>query len=103
MQAQYTIRLRPRLGAAYRVLLLAAGVSESAELRPETAKAWDEYLRTTESNTKTRISGKSPFLWLDEAHRDQIVTPRPQRQSVEIQHALAQGIRQSNPRFDLGR
>jgi len=62
-------RFRSSLAAVYWALLLAPGVARPDELRlkPETVKAWDGYVQTTESGLQARLTGKTPFLWMDES------------------------------------
>lgn len=66
--------MSPKIGwfgpsAACWTLLLAVGILRAAELKlsPETARAWEDYVRTTESRMQARLSGKNPFLWMDES------------------------------------
>jgi hypothetical protein len=37
------------------------------QLQVETVKAWDEYVRSTESRMQARLDGRTPFLWMDES------------------------------------
>jgi len=37
------------------------------QLQVETVKAWDEYVRSTESRMQARLDGRMPFLWMDES------------------------------------
>lgn len=62
-------RFRSSLAAACWALLLAPGVARPDELslKPETVKAWEDYVKTTESRIEARLSRKSPFLWMDES------------------------------------
>jgi hypothetical protein len=39
----------------------------SADLSSQTVKAWDEYIRATNSRMQNRLAGTTPFLWIDEA------------------------------------
>jgi hypothetical protein len=51
------------------LLLAAAGpeVGRTAELRPETLKAWDAYIHDVDSNQQSRLEAGAAFLWADEA------------------------------------
>jgi hypothetical protein len=51
------------------VALFAAplGPGNANQLRVETVKAWDEYIRSTDSRMQARLDGQMPFLWMDEA------------------------------------
>lgn len=62
-------RFRSSLAVACWAVLLAPGVARPDELslRPETVKAWDGYVRTTESRLQARLTGKARFLWMDES------------------------------------
>ena len=55
---------RVALGLA--VMLAAPGILPAAELKPETLRAWDAYLRTADARMKARLDGRRPFLWADE-------------------------------------
>jgi hypothetical protein len=51
-------------------ILLAAGVPgllNAIELRSNTLKAWEDYVRTADSGMQARLDGHHPFLWADEA------------------------------------
>jgi hypothetical protein len=37
------------------------------ELQPATLKAWEDYIRSADSSMQARLSGRQPFLWVDEA------------------------------------
>ena len=62
------IRLGPSAAACW-ALLLAPGVLRAAELKlsQETVRAWEDYVKTTESRMQARLAGKVPFLWMDES------------------------------------
>lgn len=51
------------------LVFLTVGLSRSRalELQPSTLKAWDDYIRTADSNMQARLNGRQPFLWVDEA------------------------------------
>jgi hypothetical protein len=51
------------------LVLSTPTVLRSAELRPETLVAWDEYIATVDARVKTPSSTQSPFLWVDEDAR----------------------------------
>jgi hypothetical protein len=49
-------------------LFAAAPRAGSAnQLQVETVKAWDEYIRSTDSRMQARLDGRMPFLWMDES------------------------------------
>lgn len=47
-------------------VLLAPALSAGVELKPETLKAWEAYVRTTQARMEERAAGRAPFLWVDE-------------------------------------
>ena len=47
--------------------LLISAVANAAELKPETLKAWEDYLQTANSHMKERLHSGAHFLWLDES------------------------------------
>jgi hypothetical protein len=47
-------------------LLSAPTISNATELRDETLNAWNEYVRAANSRMEGRLTGNSPFLWIDE-------------------------------------
>jgi hypothetical protein len=47
--------------------LLLSSVANAAELKPETLKAWEDYLQTAISHMKERLHNGAHFLWLDES------------------------------------
>ncbi len=50
--------------------VMAVGISStgwSAELKPDTVKAWRQYMRATESSMQSRLNTGKSFLWIDEA------------------------------------
>ncbi|MGA3237551.1 MAG: hypothetical protein ABSG03_14740 [Bryobacteraceae bacterium] len=52
------------------VSLLVAGfpgLLSAIELQPDTLKAWDDYIRNADSHMQSRLDGRRPFLWTDEA------------------------------------
>jgi hypothetical protein len=51
------------------IVLLTVGFPglRAIELQPSTLKAWDEYIRTADLAMQARLSGRQPFLWVDEA------------------------------------
>jgi hypothetical protein len=52
-----------------RILLFSLGgtLSEAAEPKQDTLRAWDGYIRTVELNTSERTTGSRPFLWVDDS------------------------------------
>ncbi len=49
------------------VLVSIPGLSSAIELRPDTLKAWDDYVRNADARMESRAEGQQPFLWADEA------------------------------------
>jgi hypothetical protein len=47
-------------------LLLTSGV-QAAELKPETLKAWDQYVEDANAHMQERLRDGGKFLWMDEA------------------------------------
>jgi hypothetical protein len=54
-----------RACASTLLLLLAARCLSAAELKQETLRAWDEYIRALDVDSENRITGNSPFLSVD--------------------------------------
>ena len=48
------------------LVLCIPTVSNSAELRPETREAWDQYIGTVDARVKAASAAQSAFLWVDE-------------------------------------
>ncbi len=48
------------------VLMAVSRLAGAAELKPETTRAWDEYLRTANSAVRERSQPNHHFLWIDE-------------------------------------
>src|SRR5258708_6244932 len=49
------------------ICLFLSAVANGAELKPETLKAWEDYLQTANSHMKERLHSGAHFLWLDES------------------------------------
>src|SRR3974390_2725124 len=49
------------------VLVMVLSVGQAAELKPETAAAWDRYLRSLDAKMQERLRPDGRFLWLDDA------------------------------------
>jgi len=49
------------------LLLLSTNLSEAAELRQDTVRAWDEYIRIVDLSMEERVGGNKPFLWIDDS------------------------------------
>jgi hypothetical protein len=47
--------------------VLLAGVAQAAELKPETVKAWEQYIEDANSRMHERAKSDGTFLWMDEA------------------------------------
>ncbi|MGB6200867.1 MAG: hypothetical protein WA871_14460 [Candidatus Acidiferrales bacterium] len=49
------------------ILLIQPGILFADDLKPETRKAWDNYVHAVKARTEARIaSQQKPFLWIDE-------------------------------------
>jgi hypothetical protein len=48
------------------LLLCVPAKSNAAELKDETLKAWNEYVRTADSHMQERLRADKQFLWMDE-------------------------------------
>lgn len=53
--------MRTELVAAFAMLASTAGL-HAAEVKPETLRAWDQYIATTESQMTARLQSQAPFL-----------------------------------------
>jgi len=76
-----------------RIFELAIGVSgllwtvaplSAADLKAETAAAWERYLAGVGAGMKTRLSGEKPFLWSDESP---VRMPKLRQGAVLMHHA----------------
>jgi hypothetical protein len=61
------VELKTRASVVTLLIVLAASSLHAAELRPETVRAWDEYMRALELDRDRRIAGNVPFLSIDES------------------------------------
>jgi len=85
-------------GAIFLLLSLPSvpTISSATELRNETLKAWDEYVRVANSRMEGRLNGNTPFLWIDEVpERAQrvlegqiLVTPASNSGAQKMPHGL---------------
>ena len=55
------------VGVAVLLAMSTPAFLNAAELKPETLKAWNAYIRTAESRMKARLDTAHSFLWADEA------------------------------------
>ena len=53
--------------AALALLGSAAGTARAAELKPETLKAWDQYVEEANARLQERLRDGGKFLWIDES------------------------------------
>jgi hypothetical protein len=61
------MRNRAIAATAIAIALTIPGTLFADDLKPETRKAWDDYVQTTKARGETRIpAGQKPFLWIDE-------------------------------------
>ena len=68
--------MRLTTSAAIGCMVLAASTVAAAavELKPQTVRAFDRYVRLTEERMRSEIDGETPFLWIDrlaDADRDE--------------------------------
>jgi hypothetical protein len=56
-----------RTALAILFLLLSPTLSEAAEPRQETLRAWDDYIRSVNASVADRVAGTRPFLWVDDS------------------------------------
>ena len=56
-----------RTALAILFLLLSPTLSEAAEPRQETLRAWDDYIRSVNASVADRVVGTRPFLWVDDS------------------------------------
>jgi hypothetical protein len=69
------------------VAVFAPARANAIELKPETLAAWNSYVRGADAATQARLTGHSPFLWIDEQpdraarlrHGEVLVAPLDQR------------------------
>jgi len=84
------------LRIAILLFLLAAPVMKATELRPETIQAWDAYVRQAQARTEQRVTGRAPFLWLDETpelrERVRVGEVVAEPEGGESPHAVAHGL-----------
>jgi hypothetical protein len=57
--------LKITLGLA--LALAVPSALPAVELKPETLRAWEAYLRLADTRMKLRLAGSKPFLWADES------------------------------------
>jgi hypothetical protein len=55
----------PRQIAAFLLLLLISRVAQPAQLKQQTVDEWNRYILATQAQIDKRVSGQTPFLWLD--------------------------------------
>src|SRR5690349_20629323 len=58
--------MRVRAGILALSLLLLASTSRAGELRPETLKAWDEYIQSVNAQFQDRLNRDRHFLRIEE-------------------------------------
>src|SRR5580658_1505482 len=56
-----------RTALAILFLLLSPTLSEAAEPKQETLRAWDDYIRSVNASVADRVAGTRPFLWVDDS------------------------------------
>jgi hypothetical protein len=83
------------VAALWLPLLLAPASTMATELKPETIKAWDEYIRGANTRMKGRVQGPH-FLWTDESadrlnqvrHGEVVVSHVGERAPQSVPHGL---------------
>jgi len=55
----------PRQIAAFLLLLSISRVAQPAQLKQQTVDEWNRYILATQAQIDKRVSGQTPFLWLD--------------------------------------
>jgi hypothetical protein len=70
------------------LVLIGAPLIQAAELKPETAAAWDRYLTGAGLRMKTRLNGERPFLWADESP---VRVPNLRQGAVLVHHTGQSG------------
>ena len=55
----------PRQIVAILLLLSISCVANTAQLKQQTVDEWNQYILATQGQIDKRVSGKTPFLWLD--------------------------------------
>jgi hypothetical protein len=48
------------------IIFVTAGSSYAAKLNQQAVAAWDNYIASVKVHMQERLTGKSPFLWVDE-------------------------------------
>jgi hypothetical protein len=71
------------------IVLLASTVASATQLDQETSKAWDDYIRSVDSQMQLRATGARPFLWIDEAPG--------RREAVRAGQILAEPTQKDSP------
>jgi hypothetical protein len=72
------------------LLVCVPAVSNAAELKEETLKAWNEYVRAANSRMQERANAGKHFLWIDEAP--------DRRRETHAGEILVSGMGQRNPK-----
>jgi hypothetical protein len=78
------------------ILLAAVGSSYAAELNQQALTAWENYVTSAKVRMQDRLTGKSPFLWLDEdsMRRQQlnsgeiVISPVGKTHPLSVPHGL---------------
>jgi hypothetical protein len=77
------------------LFFLVPAISSATELKDETVKVWDGYVRTANMRMEQRLHGDSPFLWIDEVpgraqrvREGQIVVAPADNGSPRVPHGL---------------
>jgi hypothetical protein len=56
---------KSRPGLAFSLLLILPVVSNAADLKQATVRAWDAYIHAARMRAEDRARGQAPFLWVD--------------------------------------
>jgi hypothetical protein len=71
------------------IILATAGSSYAAELNQQALAAWQAYITSAKLHMQERLTGKSPFLWVDEDPR--------RRQHLDSGEIVVEPIGKGNP------
>src|SRR5690242_15949855 len=64
----------------------------SAVLKPETAKAWQQYVQAADGRTQTQPDAGKPFMWVDQSAERRA---RAQRGEVVVEPVAGRGLQEA--------
>src|SRR5579862_5502670 len=93
MRSRYAVLLVIILAV---IILAPASIVSATELNQETLKAWDNYIQGTKLHFQERVTGVSPFLWMDQSpdrrervrHGEILVEPASNDMPVKVPQGL---------------